>query len=338
MISLAVTVTFCALAGLGAAQTAPACETSSDFEERAAEVTAECCDEASESCIDGYPSTCNAGCMAVLLPMRDSCEAGFLSRLSGFARADLADAIDTGAARCSRPTLPCESFDDLQAYKLAVAAACCDSALQCPGGDLPTVCSTATCTATLIAMQGACHTFFLGQGVELKSIKKGVDDIVAQCDICGSAPCLNGGACSPASPSSTDIGNGEYVDDPGCWHGCEGFVCTCAGGFAGTQCETPWHHTSSTIVGTRPADDPSTLPCCESHAYDCEGWGCICGGERDCIYCGDRNGNVPFCSACDDVEWCDEFSPGWDAACDRGCLAGLDGEPIDPAHPHQGGH
>ena len=44
-----------------------------------AQITAECCDEPSETCEDGYPTTCNTGCAAVLLPARASCEAGFLA-------------------------------------------------------------------------------------------------------------------------------------------------------------------------------------------------------------------------------------------------------------------
>jgi hypothetical protein len=40
---------------------------------RTAAITAECCDEASEDCTDGYPHTCNAGCAAVFLPFWADC-------------------------------------------------------------------------------------------------------------------------------------------------------------------------------------------------------------------------------------------------------------------------
>ena len=38
----------------------------------------ECCDEDSEDCSNGFPSTCNGRCAEVLLPMQDACSA-FLS-------------------------------------------------------------------------------------------------------------------------------------------------------------------------------------------------------------------------------------------------------------------
>ena len=38
-----------------------------------AQITAECCDEASEDCTGGYPHTCNAGCAAIFLPFWTDC-------------------------------------------------------------------------------------------------------------------------------------------------------------------------------------------------------------------------------------------------------------------------
>ena len=38
-------------------------------------VTAECCDEPTESCSGGKPSSCNTGCAAVLLPFFADCGA-----------------------------------------------------------------------------------------------------------------------------------------------------------------------------------------------------------------------------------------------------------------------
>ena len=57
----------------GSPQLVTACSTIDEFSARAAELTAECCDEPAESCAHGYPSTCNAGCAAILLPIRASC-------------------------------------------------------------------------------------------------------------------------------------------------------------------------------------------------------------------------------------------------------------------------
>ena len=42
-----------------------------DLAARAADVTAECCDEPTEDCSSGMPATCNAGCAAVLVPVKE---------------------------------------------------------------------------------------------------------------------------------------------------------------------------------------------------------------------------------------------------------------------------
>ena len=44
-----------------------------DLAARAADVTAECCDEPTEDCSSGMPATCNAGCAAVLVPYWQDC-------------------------------------------------------------------------------------------------------------------------------------------------------------------------------------------------------------------------------------------------------------------------
>ena len=46
-----------------------------DLNVRAAAVTAECCDEASEDCSSGAPASCNAGCAALFLPFWNDCGA-----------------------------------------------------------------------------------------------------------------------------------------------------------------------------------------------------------------------------------------------------------------------
>jgi hypothetical protein len=134
-----------------------ACVTHEEDLARAAEVTAKCCDEPSESCAGGYPATCNADCSAVLLPMVASCEAGFLS--SGPFGA-LADTLDDAAATCALPPPPCASFDDLQAHSLAAEQACCPDGA-CPGDDLPMACTTSACAVALTSMQAACTPFLV---------------------------------------------------------------------------------------------------------------------------------------------------------------------------------
>jgi hypothetical protein len=58
------------------------------------EVTAACCDDPSESCESGEPSTCGPGCATALAPMRRNC-ADFLSMIG------LKDIIDAAAAKCN---------------------------------------------------------------------------------------------------------------------------------------------------------------------------------------------------------------------------------------------
>jgi hypothetical protein len=74
------------------------CTTMEEFNAYAARVTAECCDEPTESCSSGIPNTCNDGCAAVLPPMQASCS-DFLSRLI---YRELKSTIDAAAAHCDR--------------------------------------------------------------------------------------------------------------------------------------------------------------------------------------------------------------------------------------------
>lgn len=61
------------VSGGGHRRTQTACSPD-NFNTRAAQVTAACCDEASEDCTGGYPHTCNEGCAAVLLPFWADCQ------------------------------------------------------------------------------------------------------------------------------------------------------------------------------------------------------------------------------------------------------------------------
>ena len=72
------------------------CTTVDECNAYAARVTAECCDEPTESCASGIPKTCNAGCAAVLLPMQASCS----DFLSGLIYRQLKSTIDAAAASC----------------------------------------------------------------------------------------------------------------------------------------------------------------------------------------------------------------------------------------------
>jgi hypothetical protein len=74
------------------------CTTMEEFNAYAARVTAECCDEPTESCSSGIPNTCNDGCAAVLLPMQASCS----DFLSGLIYRELKSTIDAAAAHCDR--------------------------------------------------------------------------------------------------------------------------------------------------------------------------------------------------------------------------------------------
>eukprot|EP01052_Picozoa_sp_SAG31_P012251 SAG31_NODE_712_length_12660_cov_9.298463_5_plen_515_part_00 len=76
------------------------CTTLADFAQRTAQVTNECCDELDEDCDDGIPKICNAGCAAILLPMRASCNSGFLA--SGGPLQAATELLDRAAAQCPR--------------------------------------------------------------------------------------------------------------------------------------------------------------------------------------------------------------------------------------------
>ena len=49
------------------------CSDTTEFDSYAQQVTAECCDDKSESCRGGLPVSCNARCSLVLLPMQAAC-------------------------------------------------------------------------------------------------------------------------------------------------------------------------------------------------------------------------------------------------------------------------
>ena len=90
------------------------CSTIDQLVQRCADVTTACCDEPTERCVHGIPSSCNAGCAAVLLPTLSDC-GDLLGRQEaadsglGQVRHQLQDAAqlcadDAGAAACSPET------------------------------------------------------------------------------------------------------------------------------------------------------------------------------------------------------------------------------------------
>eukprot|EP01051_Picozoa_sp_SAG22_P010911 SAG22_NODE_1012_length_6040_cov_4.791449_5_plen_335_part_01 len=78
------------------------CDTSATLAAQCGRVSAECCDEASEVCSDGFPATCNAGCAAVLLPVTAACRA-YLARTQPQSN-QIRDMLLAAADQCAVPT------------------------------------------------------------------------------------------------------------------------------------------------------------------------------------------------------------------------------------------
>ena len=92
----------CTSVATPASSSVPACSTVGDFSRLSEEVTAVCCDEPSETCATGIPSTCNSGCAAVLLPFEHGCTSpGALLAAPGAGWGDVASSIRSAAALCS---------------------------------------------------------------------------------------------------------------------------------------------------------------------------------------------------------------------------------------------
>jgi hypothetical protein len=75
------------------------CTSFSEFQNHAAAVTAECCDQPAEDCTGGYPSMCNRGCASVLLPVRDACDPWLRTMPS---LSVLQNSLNSAAALCRR--------------------------------------------------------------------------------------------------------------------------------------------------------------------------------------------------------------------------------------------
>ena len=74
----------------------PPLDTCPNLTARAAELNAECCDEASEDCSSGQPVVCNVGCSAVVLPFFADCSGAL-----GAAAAAYTDLVEM----CHHPTV-----------------------------------------------------------------------------------------------------------------------------------------------------------------------------------------------------------------------------------------
>eukprot|EP01052_Picozoa_sp_SAG31_P040615 SAG31_NODE_5924_length_2255_cov_3.889610_1_plen_206_part_00 len=74
------------------------CGSIDEFESTMAPVTVECCDEPTEDCSTGIPSSCNAGCAALLLPAQAACEDFLIG--GGIAMAGTKAIVDRAAAQC----------------------------------------------------------------------------------------------------------------------------------------------------------------------------------------------------------------------------------------------
>ena len=82
------------------------CRTLNDFKIVNKDVTDVCCDDKTESCPNGIPSACDAGCAALLVPAFEACaaEGGFLQQpYAGMA--NVRKIFAAAAANCPRLSL-----------------------------------------------------------------------------------------------------------------------------------------------------------------------------------------------------------------------------------------
>jgi hypothetical protein len=88
--------------GDGGDQSSGACRTEQELAARCAEVTAECCDENSESCSSGMPTVSNPGCATVLFGVQRACSEFFGSgpALTVGAFRTIKQQLDDAAALC----------------------------------------------------------------------------------------------------------------------------------------------------------------------------------------------------------------------------------------------
>jgi len=155
--------------------TSVACSDVSEFIAASDSVTVACCDEPSE-CQQDMPTTCNADCAAVLLPMQRAC-ADFMAG-AGAAMAGAQTLIDAAAAECPSS---CADSSAFSAALKAVTAACCGSpSASCQGG-LPTTACDAQCAAVLLPMQHDCAKY-MAEDAMATAVQPMVAAAVALCE------------------------------------------------------------------------------------------------------------------------------------------------------------
>ena len=135
------------------------CATLNDYNTLAKDVTAECCDE--ESCTTGLPTTCDAGCAAVLLPAEKACtlEGGWFTRPQNTQTKAI---YHKAAALCKKPSNqgdagapPCTTAANFRIFSWFVTTECCDEKTESCTGGIPQTCN-AGCAAVLGPTTRAC--------------------------------------------------------------------------------------------------------------------------------------------------------------------------------------
>jgi hypothetical protein len=157
-----------------------ACSTMPAFTNCVNAVTHQCCDEPSEHCTNGQPSTCNADCAVELRAMMTTCKQFLAAPFMATVRKPLQAAL----AKCPQPGKPCITYADFTAYETKVQHACCHGQQKCSVSGLPQKGCSTRCAAVLPAMNVACSRF-LQQSPVFKPV---ADELAA-----ASARCTAGG-------------------------------------------------------------------------------------------------------------------------------------------------
>lgn len=163
------------------------CDDFVQFQRISSLITAECCNEGTEDCEGGMPTSCNGGCASILLPAQVAC-AAFLS--SSETMRPVLDVINQAAERCPNA---CSTFDQFTQYTTQLSDACCGSQCQylpswTPGcestctNNIPTACS-AQCAQTLVPMFQACGDFLDRSGLAMAVVKNSLQDAAARCNL-----------------------------------------------------------------------------------------------------------------------------------------------------------
>eukprot|EP01047_Picozoa_sp_COSAG01_P006930 COSAG01_NODE_256_length_20138_cov_24.233694_6_plen_725_part_00 len=251
------------------------CPATCDRQAEIQTVNAECCDEPTEDCSTGTPSSCNIGCANVLLPFFDLCNE------------NVGHQFDIIVAKCNATTdacatLPCQNggvcsaqlvgsgHRRLQGVSNGLHSFQCACPTNYYGASCETFCSVSTCSGhgNCDASTGDCICVVGYTG--------------SQCDVniddCASHPCLHGATC---------------VD------GVNSYTCSCAAGYAGLSCDVN-------------IDDCVSHPCLHGatcidavNSYYCscilDIYGSPCSGHGTC----DTRMGACMCNAGYDGEYCD---------------------------------